>query len=141
MYVDYEYYIETYGGTISEEEFLYAERRAEAYIRELTYLNGNIFDSDLEAIRDAVCAAADVICEDMSAKKKRMVRGAPGVVKSENTDGYSVSYVTEQADGQTSEEVLRKKVYGVVHPYLLPTGWLSRKVRCGCVDQCGYHDL
>lgn len=52
-----------------------------------------------------------------------------GKVKSENSDGYSVTYVTEQTDGQTAEELLRKKAYEAAYMYLLPTGWLGRKVR------------
>ena len=33
MYVDYEYYADQYGGGITEKEFPFAERKAEAYIR------------------------------------------------------------------------------------------------------------
>lgn len=57
-------------------------------------------------------------------------------VKSENNDGYSVSYAVEQADGQTVEELIRKKAYEAASTYLLPTGWLSRKVGCCCVNEC-----
>ena len=46
------------------------------------------------------------------------------VKKSENTDGYSVSYVTEIADGQDVHEVLRKKLYGIAECYLMNTGLL-----------------
>ena len=42
MYVDYGYYAEQYGGGITEKEFPSAERKAEAYIRKLTYIRGNI---------------------------------------------------------------------------------------------------
>lgn len=74
-------------------------------------------------------AVADVYA---SCEKKREA----GTVKSENNDGYSVSYTVEQADGQTVEELIRKKAYEAASTYLLPTGWLSRKVGCCCVNEC-----
>ncbi len=131
MYVDYSYYADEYGGKMPEEDFVRAERQAEAQIRYMTCLNGDIFSVDMDAVRDAVCAASDVIYEDMAAREKKAQNGINGAVKSENNDGYSVSYVTEQMDGQTSEELLRKKIYHAVYTYLLPTGWLSRRVKRG----------
>ena len=122
MYVDYGYYADQYGGGITEKEFPSAERKAEAYIRKLTYIRGNIFATENMAVKDAVCAVADVYT---SCEKKREA----GTVKSENNDdGYSVSYAVEQADGQTVEELIRKKAYEAASTYFLPTGWLSRKV-------------
>lgn len=105
------------------------KRKAEAYIRKLTYIRGNIFTIEDTAVKDAVCAVADVYhsCE----KKKEA-----GAVKSENNDGYSVSYAVEQMDGQTIEELIGKKAYKAASTYLLPTGWLSRKVGCCCVNEC-----
>lgn len=44
MYVDYLYYTGEYGGgQISEEKFDSCVRKAEAYIRQLTYVRGDIF--------------------------------------------------------------------------------------------------
>ena len=80
-------------------------------------------------VKDAVCAAVDVY----AAFHKSQENGS-GKIRSENNDGYIVSYVVEQTDGQTDEELLRKKVYRAVYNYLLPTGWLSRGVRC--VHEC-----
>lgn len=94
MYADYSYYADHYGGDIPEREYPSAERRAEAYIRKLTYVRGDIFAVENTAVKDAVCAVADVY---YSCKKKQEA----GTVKSENNDGYSVSYAVEQADGQT----------------------------------------
>ena len=62
MYVDFEYYRDTYGGTdLTESTFPAASRKAEAYIRYLTYLNGDIFadTAHMDAIKAAVCAAAE----------------------------------------------------------------------------------
>lgn len=105
MYVDYAYYASEYGGEIiPEEKFSGYERRAEAYIRKITYVRGDIFSMESDMVKDAVCAVADVYC---SYDQKQ---ASAGMVKSENNDGYSVTYVTEQTDGQTTEEVLRKKL-------------------------------
>ena len=60
MYVDYEYYRAEYGGKMPEEAFPAAKRKAEAYIRYLTHLNGDIFSIPNDMVKDAVCAAADV---------------------------------------------------------------------------------
>ena len=50
------------------------------------------------------------------------------IVKSENTDGYSVSYVTERIDGQDAEKVLENKLYRIAKVYLGNTGLLYRGV-------------
>jgi hypothetical protein len=134
MYVNYEYYVDQYGGRIPEEEFPSVERKAEAYIRKLTYIRGNIFEIEDVAVKDAVCAVAEVY---HSCEKKNET----GTVKSENNDGYSVSYAVEQLEGQTVEELIRKKAYEAVFTYLLPTGWLSRKVRCCHADQCNDYNI
>ena len=57
-------------------------------------------------------------------------------VKSETNDGYSVTYITEGQDGQTAEELLRKKILEAARVYLLPTGWLSRSLKGGCRHVC-----
>lgn len=141
MYVDFPYYQKEYGGTMPEEAFPPAVRRAEAYISYLTSLNGDIFSVQSDAVKQAVCAAADIYYTDMQEKVRRAAEGREGAVKSENNDGYSVSYVTEQMDGQTAEELLKKKVYEAVYIYLVPTGWLSRRVRRGHDNKCGHHHL
>ena len=133
MYVTYGYYADEYGGKfIEEKRFSVMERRAKAYIRQLTYVRGDIFALENDTVKDAVCAAAEVYYQYETNRK------TAGTIKSENTDGYSVTYVTEQTDGKTAEELLKKKAYDAVYPYLLTTGWLSRKVgiyydhECGC---------
>lgn len=131
MYVNYDFYKDTLGGLIPEDKFAAVEAKAEAHISYLTYINGDIFAKESAAVKLAVCAAAEVIYKDMTSN-------TAGVgVKSESNDGYSVTYVTEAQDGQTAEEALRKKVYEAIRLYLLPTGWLSRKVKIGghC-DEC-----
>ena len=48
-------------------------------------------------------------------------------VASENTDGYSVSYVQEQG-GKTAQEILAGKIYQTAALYLEPTGLLNMGV-------------
>ena len=125
MYVNYDFYKDTLGGLIPEDKFAAVEAKAGAHISYLTYINGDIFAKESAAVKLAVCAAAEVIYKDMTSNT------AGAGVKSESNDGYSVAYVTEAQDGQTAEEALRKKVYEAIRLYLLPTGWLSRKVKIG----------
>ena len=132
MQITYGYYVDEYGGkTIPEQSFRKAEKQAEAYIRHLTYVKGDIFATENDMVKDAVCAAAEVYYKYNAQQQS----GTP-LVKSENNDGYSVTYVTEQTDGKTAEEMVKKKVYDAVYPYLLPTGWLSRKVGVRCDHKC-----
>lgn len=134
MYVYYSYYIEKYcGDVIPEEDFTWSERKAESYIRHLTFYRGDIFNEESESVKDAVCAVAEVYYCTMLKNN----HGEHGPVKSENTDGYSVTYAAEQVDGQTIEELTRKKAYDAAYPYLLPTGWLSRRVVCSSADKHG----
>lgn len=134
MYVSYDFYSKTFGGLISEDDFPKIEAEAEAAISYLTYVNGDIFAKEDGRVKLAVCAAAEVI---HNSKQSNSASGSAGV-KSESNDGYSVTYVTEAQDGQTAEAALRKKVAEAVRLYLLPTGWLSRKV--GCCHVCASHD-
>ncbi|MDU3369498.1 MAG: hypothetical protein E7F12_16600 [Clostridioides difficile] len=141
MYVDYGYYWVDYGGKMPEEAFPAAEHKAEAYIRYLTHLNGDIFSLPNDMVKDAVCAAADVYYAAEQEQEQRKAEGKAGLVRSENNDGYSVSYVVEQTDGQTAEEAVRRKAYDAVYMYLLPTGWLRRKVGCGHAHECRHNSL
>ena len=134
MYVSYEFYTETFGTLIPEKDFPRVEAEAEAVISYLTYVNGDIFAKEDSRVKHAVCAAAEVV---YNSKQSNGASGSAGV-KSESNDGYSVTYVTEAQDGQTAEAALRKKIAEAVRLYLLPTGWLSRKV--GCCHVCAGYD-
>ena len=126
MYVTYDFYSKTFGSLIPEDDFPKIGAEAEAAISYLTYVNGDIFAKEDSRVKLAVCAAAEVI---YNSKQNNGTSRSAGI-KSESNDGYSVTYVTEAA--------LRKKVAEAVRLYLLPTGWLSRKV--GCCHVCASHD-
>ena len=134
MYVSYEFYSQTFGSTIPEADFPKAEAKAEAVIGYLTYINGDIFAEEDDRVKLAVCAAAEAVYYQ-EAQSSATGHQAAGV-KSESNDGYSVTYITEGQDGQTAEELLRKKILEAVRVYLLPTGWLSRSLKGGYRHVC-----
>lgn len=137
MFVDYQYYQDQFGGALSEQDFTAAARKAEAYIRYLTFLNGDIFadTAHMDAIKAAVCAAA----EARHGAEQETAEGGGGL-KSESKDGLSVSFIVSRKDGETADEYAKRCMYQAIREYLLPTGWLSRKVRCGCDHECGCCD-
>lgn len=123
MYASYEFYSQEFGGKMPETDYPTAEAKAEAFIRYLTYPNGDIFATENRNVKIAVCAAVETMYDEAL---------RPRNIKSESNDGYSVTYVTESQDGQTAESVLSKKLAEVVRLYLLPTGWLNRSVKSKC---------
>lgn len=137
MYVDFEYYSTVFNGSVlTAETFPKAEQEAETYIRYLTYLNGDIFTdkAQADAIKGAVCAAADAYYMAV----RETAEG--GNVKSESKDGLSVSFVVARKDGETADDYIKRCMYQVIRIRLLPTGWLSRKVRCKHDHKCGRCD-
>jgi len=113
----YNYYTDHYGGrVIPENEFSYVIKKAEMYLHSFTFnqLEGQPYDN---IVKNCLCDMAEAIY-------KVEKRGDESIKKSESTDGYSVSYVTEIADGQNPQEVLRKKLYGIAECYLMNTGFL-----------------
>lgn len=120
VYATYEYYIESYGGeTIPVNAFPRMIAKASQYIDNFTF--GRITEGDMEMFPSiSVCA-----CEMAEMIYKAQSNGVPGrEVKSENTDGYSVTYVTERVDGETEESAMRRKLYSLAEVYLMNTGLL-----------------
>ena len=135
MYVDFGYYTDIYGGTIREEpDFAVAAGEAEGYIRYLTYLKGDIFAdmAQAEAVKGAVCAAAD------ACHAARLEQEQGGNLKSESRDGLSVSFIVSRKDGETANDYVKRCMYQAIRVRLLPTGWLSRRVKAGGAYDCEY---
>ena len=120
VYATYDYYLTEYHGTaIPEDVFLRVIKRAGQYIDYFTF--GRIAEEEVgnySFLPDCACEMAEEIynLQENPANK--------GEKKSENTDGYSVTYVTEGVDGQSKEEVLKKKLYSIAKLYLSETGLL-----------------
>ena len=132
MYVDYAFYASAYGGGLSEPEFEAAEATAEALVKYLTYVNGDIFATESDPVKRALCAAVDAVHSCNSAT----ACGTAGI-KSESNDGYSITRVSEYQEGETADDMLRRKVYSAIRLYLLPTGWLSRVMKRHDVQDWG----
>lgn len=87
MLADYPFYTGAYhGALIAENDWPAAEREAEAYLRRLTF--GRLGpDGAPDSVRMAVCAVAEAVQRHSAGLAAR----ADGV-KSENTDGYGVTW-------------------------------------------------
>ena len=136
MLVDYKYYIEDFGGEkiSTESDFKRTINLAETHLCNFTF---NRIKNDVEnehLIKSCICEMCDAIY-DMTLKDNGKVKKSDNstvndgkIVKSENTDGYSVSYVTERIDGQDAEKALENKLYRIAKVYLGNTGLLYRGV-------------
>lgn len=126
LYADYEFYVTEYRGNEEKiENFERAIIHASQYIRHVTLGRSDNYNG--EEPKYASCALADAY---LSAYKLSGETNSTGQKKSENTDGYSVSYVTQTIDGESSEELFKRKAYPIARQWLLGTGLLSRRVGC-----------
>ena len=118
-YADYMYYATEYGGhIIPEDEYTDVIREASVYLRETTHDRiGNDITDD---VKMAVCAVAEVYYQG----KKKLEDQGGKEIKSENNDGYSVTYVTEGKDGESHHDVLYRKMYLAARKYLIHTDLL-----------------
>ena len=114
-YADYNFYINDYGGSlITEAAFPNVILRASAYLDRVTL--GRIEDESNE-VKYAACEMAE---QQYQSDQK----GTAAEIKSENNDGYSVTFVTEGKDGQTAAEVLERKMFQTAKKWLGNTGLL-----------------
>lgn len=124
-YADYEFYIEKYNGkAISEENFAVASLHASQFIRYVTMKRSDDYHGD--KLKYATCAVAEAYNSAFHLSSDNSSRGE---IKSENTDGYSVSYAVQSNDGETAEALFKRKAYDDVKYWLAGTGLLDR--RCG----------
>lgn len=123
-YADYQYYTEEFGGAaIPEDQFDSCSLRASRQIDLITM--GRVAGSpwvDSTEIKNAVCAAAEVIHSDDVRQAK------VGFVASETTGRVSVSYQTAAP--------LETQIYGAVQAYLFLTGLLYRGCECAHKHCC-----
>lgn len=124
-YADYQFYVSEYNGALDESEFDQAIIHASQYIRYATL--GRSDDYEGNELKYASCALVDAY---VSAYKLSGGLGSAGQKKSENNDGYSVTYVTQTIDGESAEELFKRKAYPLVRQWLLGTGLLNRRVGC-----------
>lgn len=123
-FVDYAYYQMNFqGSSIPVDAFETYAAQASAYVDYLTLNRIGKLKNIPDKVKDAVCA----VCEVYYVIDQKEENG--GNIKSENTDGYSVSYITEQQDGQLKEALKTKKAYYAAYQYLAFTGLLSRRMQ------------
>lgn len=123
IHATYKYYRESFGGDIVPEEyFARCANLAGRYIDRFT------FRRITEENRDGFPSIKDCACEMAETVYELRFKDGGKAVKSENTDGYSVSYVTERQDGEDVGTVLEKKLYGICRLYLMDTGLMYRGV-------------
>lgn len=129
-YADYEFYIDQAHGKLEKDSFEKEVLEASFFLRYLTAgKSDRIQPAELQY---AVCSIADMYAEQkQKAASKEMGK------KSENTDGYSVSYAIEMKDGETFESFLNGKAAQTARTYLAGTGLLDRKVGCRHAHKCG----
>ncbi len=124
-YADYEFYIINYRGkAVSETDFPVAALNATQFIRMLTVGRSDRYEGD--EIKYAICAAAEAYAQAFRLSESETQTAE---ISSENTDGYSVSYVSQRQSGETQEALFKRKAYDAVRACLSDTGLLSR--RCG----------
>lgn len=124
-YADYEFYTNKANGKLEKEAFEKEVTEASFFLRYFTF--GKSDTSSLEELKYAVCAIADMYADE----KKRYKSGA-SAVKSENTDGYTVTYASEIKDGESLDDLLSRKGVGIARKYLATTGLLNRRVQRRC---------
>ena len=118
LYASYAYYISTYRGNLTEEEFEKAIVPATAHVRRITFGRADR-NMELDEVKLATCAVCDLLANDEKTRSQHSGR----TVVSENTDGYSVTYESGRG-GDTADDLLTRKLYKASELYLEPTGLL-----------------
>lgn len=118
LYASYAYYISTYRGNLTEEEFEKAIVPATAHVRRITFGRADQ-NMELDEVKLATCAVCDLLANDEKTRSQHSGR----TVVSENTDGYSVTYESGRG-GDTADDLLTRKLYKAAELYLEPTGLL-----------------
>lgn len=112
--VNYPFYKEKYAGTIIPDETSLKQPLLKANIYLKQMLHEEVGASDEELAKLCLCEVADLIYQDAVEKQEHGGRE----VQSENTDGYSVSYASNEISS------LEVRIYRVIDRYLSHTGLL-----------------
>ena len=119
--VDFAFYVEEYHGSNMdmEKQFPRIAMDAEQVVNKMTYgriHQYKIRENDLEAVKYAICAVADVLYNDIVVKQATGGRLAQRI----DTDGESVTYAVIPS-GMTEDDVLYQKCYTKARLYLEDT--------------------
>ena len=129
VYATYQDYTGKYSGIAVTDEKVFDRlaRKASAYIDMFTF--GRINEGNVNSFPSLSVCVCDMVDTIFFSEGKD---GLKNEKKSESTDGYSVTYVTEGTDGKSAEETLRRKLYSTAKLYLINTGLLYCGVDCAC---------
>lgn len=118
-FADYTYYSDSFGGTlIPSSEFSAYSAKAERLVR---FVTQHRIKEVTDEVKNAVCAAAEASYELRSS-----VANIPQGVKSENTDGYSVTYKDYDTDELKYKE--QNAMLAAIRQELSGTGLLYQGV-------------
>ena len=131
VYADKEFYCSTYKGAVPEVFLERSLMNASQYLHTVTSGKADSFEGN--ELKYAACATADLYYRTCIEQKKN--------IKSENNDGYSVTYVTEQKDGESLENLFQRQAYGIARKWLLTTGIMNRRAGYAYDHKCGYDNL
>lgn len=133
MYADYDFYQGAYqGNLIPEAAWPAVARDASAYIDRITYGRLRHGATVTDDVRMAVCAVAEVVY----AHQQRDVEQGSSGIKSENVDGYSVTY-EDSAAASKQYDTDRMEAAGL---FLLP-GDPLRYAGVDHAGKCRYNHL
>lgn len=114
-YVDFTYYQQTFHGVMDETAFERTRIEAEAFIDSITFGRITRLDAIPDAVKNAVCSAADEI------NRRNQSQQQHTGIKSESNDGASVTY-----DDVISDDQCRATMSVKARMYLANTGLLYR---------------
>lgn len=119
--VDFAFYVEEYRGSNMdmEEQFHRIAMDAEQIVNKMTYgriHQYKLHENDLEEVKYAICAVADILYEDTAAKQSTGGRLAQRI----DTDGESVTYAGIPS-GMTEDEIIYQRCYKKASLYLEDT--------------------
>lgn len=118
-FADYSYYSDSYGGMlIPSAEFSAYSAKAERLVK---FVTQHRISEVTDKVKNAVCAAAEAAYEIRSS-----VANVPNGVKSENTDGYSVTYKDYDVDELKYKE--QNAMLAAIRQELSGTGLLYQGV-------------
>lgn len=119
-YVNYRYYQKTYhGSVISKDDFPHAELEAESFVNRVTFGRIKRLEEIPDCVKIAICSAAESMQEYLNSRKS--MDGSGAVIKSENNDGYSVTYADAISDSTCEANMIAK-----INRYLSGTGLTYR---------------
>lgn len=125
MYADFTFYHDIFhGSAVDQDAFAALERQASSFIDRITfnrlYQSGQVTDT----VKMADCAVVDTL---KAHETTQQVAVTSAGVKSENVDGYSVTY-------QSADDIraaVESAMLEAARPYLIYTGLMDRSIgRC-----------